>query len=311
MSTPDSRRLLFVTLSNIGDLIMTTPALRALHDAYPDHLIDIVADLRSSPLLAACPYLGRLYHRHKEAGTADILRLVRGLRRIYYTAIVDLRTDFLPWLLRGERRIVRWQRKTPEGHATARHLAVAAAVLPTPVELPYAEVWTSDADDEFAANALSAQHGDRILAIAPGANWPGKIWPVAHYAELIAHASREFSTLLILGGAADLAAADFLAATSKLPVLNLTGRTSLTQAAALLDHARAFVGNDSGLGHLAAARRVPTLTLFGPGDPARYRPWGPITSLVRAPNDDLSRLSASTVAAELRDLIARARPRDG
>lgn len=290
---------------------MTTPALRALHHAYPDHLIDVVADLRSSALLAACPYLGHLYHRHKAAGTADILRLVRDLRRLYYTAIVDLRTDFLPWLLRGDRRLVRWQRKTPEGHATARHLAVAAAVLPTPVQLPYAEVWTSDADHHFAANALSLQKGDHILAIAPGANWPGKIWPVAHYAELIAQVGREFSTLLILGGTADQAAADFLAATSKMSVLNLAGRTSLTQAAALLDHARAFVGNDSGLGHLAAARRVPTLTLFGPGDPARYRPWGPITSLVRAPNDDLSRLSASTVAAELRDLIARASAPDG
>ena len=75
-------RHLVVTLSNIGDLVMTTPVIEALHERFPGDAIDIVADRRSSALLEATPYLGTIYHRDKRAGFTEQLALLRRLRRI-------------------------------------------------------------------------------------------------------------------------------------------------------------------------------------------------------------------------------------
>jgi heptosyltransferase-3 len=296
------QRLLFITLSNIGDLILTTPALLALHAAFPTHRIDVIADARSSALLAACPFLGRLHHRDKRAGLRGLLRLIRALRETRYDAIVDLRTDVIPWLLRGRARAARWQRGTHGLHATEQHLAVVARVLPRLPPMPRACVWVSADDEAFAAAAIPA--GERVLALAPGANWPGKIWPSAYYAELTARCAAAFSSVLLLGGPADRATAAALGAACPLPVYDFVGRSTLTQAAALLDRATAFVGNDSGLGHLAAARDVATLTLFGPGRPEKYRPWGKNVAIVQAPAGNLATLTPEVVADALSNLLA-------
>lgn len=295
-------RALFITLSNIGDLVLTTPALMALHDAYPEHVIDIVADARSSALLRHCPFLGTLHHRHKAEGAAGLWRLVRTLRTHSYAAIVDLRTDFLPWLLRGARRTAPWRRGAHGLHAAEQHFAVTARVLPAPGAIPAARVWCAPDDAARATDLLASLPAGRWLGLAPGANWPGKIWPVTYYATLLDQVTDLFSGVVLFGGAGDAAVTATLTAGCRLPCLNLAGQTSLTVAAALLDHLSIFVGNDSGLGHLAAARGTPSLTLFGPGRPARYRPWGPAAQVLEAPQRDLTRLTPATVAAAVRSI---------
>ena len=293
-------RLLFVTLSNIGDLVMTTPALRALNEAYPDALIDIVADPRSSELLTRCPLLGDLFHRVKREGRAGLFRLVRSLRRRRYDAIVDLRTDFLPWLLRGDRRSARWQAPPHGPHAVEQHFAVAQRLLPAPRAIPDTCIWTTAEDDARAAALLDTVPGPRRLVLAPGANWPGKRWPVEHYAALAQALREEFDSLVLLGSAADVDDAGGRLDGLALPTLDLMGRTSLIEATAVMRQATLFVGNDSGLGHLASAAGIPSVTVFGPGRPERYRPWGSRASLLLAPELALGKLLPSTVAAHVR-----------
>lgn len=293
-------RLLFVTLSNIGDLVMTTPALRALHDAYPDARIDIVADPRSSELLSRCPFRGDLLHRIKREGRTGFCQLVRKLRQRRYDAIVDLRTDFLPWLLRGARRSARWQARNYGPHAVEQHFAVARRVLPAPRAIPDTCIWTTADDDARAAALLDSLPGPRRLVLAPGANWPGKRWPVAHYAALAEELRDDFDSLVLLGNAADVTEAGTRLDALALPTLNLMGRTSLIEATALMRQATLFVGNDSGLGHLASAAGIPSVTVFGPGRPERYRPWGSRATLLMAPDLVLDKLLPSTVAAHVR-----------
>ncbi|MBM4226567.1 MAG: glycosyltransferase family 9 protein [Gammaproteobacteria bacterium] len=297
-------RLLFVTLSNIGDLVLTTPTLEALHRAWPEHLIDIVADARSSDLLRACPYLGTLYHRDKRAGMAGTLKLIAALRARRYTAVVDLRTDFLPWLLRADARSARWRRGAHGPHAAEQHFAVAARILPSPADIPAARIWITPEDAEFATQVLISLPGPRLLAIAPGANWPGKIWPVSHFEALLERTAGLFSGVILLGSRQDRAITAALKETSPLPALDLAGSTTLRQAAALLDATSVFVGNDSGLGHLAAARGIPSITLIGPGRPERYRPWGPQARLLEAPQRQLPLLLPETVATALHEILA-------
>src|SRR3546814_1399104 len=83
--------------------------------------------------------------------------------------------------------------------------------------------------------------------------------------------------------------------------VNLFERGDLLTAAACLERADFFVGNDSGLMHLAAAAGTPTLGLFGPSPEARYRPWGPKASFVRTPESFEQRSEEHT--SELQSLL--------
>jgi len=293
-------RVLFITLSNIGDLVMTTPTLVALHEAYPQARFDIVADPRSSELLSRCPFLGDLVHRVKQHGKLGMLNLVHALRAQRYEAIVDLRTDFLPWLLHGRQRSARWQAKELGLHAVEQHFAIGARVLPHVPAIPDARIWLSDADRSLAAQTLVGLPGTRRLIVAPGANWPGKRWSLANYTALANLLREDFDSLVLLGNAADAADGHRMQETLALPTLNLMGRTSLIEASAVLECGTLFVGNDSGLGHLAAAAGVTSVTLFGPGQPLRYRPWGSKATIVLAPDLALDRLTPEVVATHVR-----------
>jgi len=293
-------RLLFITLSNIGDVVLTTPALLALHQAWPKAEIDIVADRRSSDVLKHCPFVGELFHRDKGAGIKANWSLLKHLRHRRYDAVVDLRTDFLPWLLRADRRSAKWRAPAHSGHAVQRHVAALLPIMPPLQNIPDAEVWTNREAEEWAAQQLNPFSG-RLLAIAPGANWAPKCWPLASYISLAQRLTPDFDALVIFGSPAEAEAAQAIESGVALPVLNLAGKTTLPQAVAALNYCHAFVGNDSGLGHLAAACRIPTLSIFGPGHPARYRPWGSLAAVICAPAADLHQLPVNLVADRLRD----------
>lgn len=311
MSTPalsadsprhDAERLLVVTLSNIGDVVMTTPLIETLAAAYPHTLIDIFADARSAALLAAAPYTGEIFIYHKRAGWRARGTLLRALRQRRYRLVVDLRSPVLGYLLRADMRLRKPHPRIPGRHAVEEHFAALAPLFPTATPPP-CRLYPSTDCTASAERLLAALPGTRWLALAPGANWPGKKWPRDNYRDLLALAAPHFDGAILLGSAQD---ADDVAALepAPLPTLATAGRTDLGTAAALLARARAFVGNDSGLGHIAAAMGTPSLTVFGPGNPDRYRPWGAHARTVLAPHADLAALTPAAVWDALRALLA-------
>jgi lipopolysaccharide heptosyltransferase II len=293
-------RILFITLSNIGDLVMTTPLLEALHLAYPEYVIDVVADPRSSDLLRACPYIGDVIHRDKSAGVGGTLRLIMGLRERHYEIAIDLRTAFLTLFIRCGHRGQKRRGTSRGAHAVQHHFTALGPILGPLGDIPPARLWLDDPARNRAAKLLHGRINDRSLIIAPGANWPGKIWPIERYAVLVNGLEAAFEHVIVVGSAADHAAGETLRTASRLPLTNLAGATGLLEAAACMDGARAFVGNDSGLGHMAAALDVPTVTVFGPGQPARYRPWGKRAEIVVAPDADLDALEPQAVIDAVR-----------
>lgn len=302
-ATIDSR-LLVITLSNIGDLVLTTPVLEALAAYFPGLLVDVLGDARSIELLRAAPYVGELFVRDKRAGWLSQWQLLRRLRRRRYELIVDLRTPFLPWLLRARQRRTNRTRTSVERHAVLDHYAVIRSLVqrdqPPPCRLYVA------ADAVAVANRMTCVlPGTRWLAIAPGANWAGKKWPKEYFRDLLILARPHIDAVIVLGSAADTADCAPLREAG-LPMLETAGATSLTVAAALLARACLFVGNDSGLGHVAAALGVPSLTLFGPGRPARYRPWGEQARVLLAPEAKLALLEPGVVLNEMVAALAAA-----
>lgn len=307
--TSQARQLL-ITLSNIGDAVMTTPVLTAMHALHPDALVDIVADARSAELFEPCPFRGEILLREKKDGWRGWWRVLRALRGHRYRLIVDLRTDGLSWLLHAQRRCTKRRARAQRGHAVERAYAVMAGLLPAGAPPP-TRLWLAATDREFAARRTASLPRGRWLAVAPGANWPPKTWPAAHFRSLLQGLREELDAIVLLGGEGDRGACAELAAAAGLPVLDLAGGTRLLQAAAVIERARLFIGNDSGLGHIAAAVGTPTLTLFGPGDPGRYHPWAPGAQWLLAPGGEISSLSPTTVIEKARAMLRAPGTRPG
>ncbi len=168
-----------------------------------------------------------------------------------------------------------------------------------------------------AAGRLDRQDGPRprldllpvgrpFIVLAPTANWQPKVWP----ADRFAAAFQDLATSLIPGaaavivggpGPAEQALADPLA--KVLPdAIHLVGTLSLPEVAAVLERSALFIGNDSGLMHLAAAAGAPTIGLFGPTDAAIYAPAGRCATAVVGPSMDA--ITVQQVVEAARSLLS-------
>jgi len=296
------RRILFITLSNIGDAVMTTPALQLVHETFPSARVDIVCDPRSHDIFVHCPFRGALIFKEKRRGLAGTLQLIRRLRREVYDLIVDVRTDGLAWLLCARRRLTKKRPSAGARHAVQQHAAVVAPLAGA--RPPAMRLWLDDAIRDKARLWVNELCAESILAIAPGANWLAKIWPAARFRELADRVADLVDGYVLVGSREDRSLGAELALGLKRPCLNLCGKTSLLEAGAVLERCTAFVGNDSGLGHLAAAAGTRTLTIFGPGDPERYRPWGAQSVWVASADREITSLASEPAVGALRRLLA-------
>jgi heptosyltransferase-3 len=302
MAKQDIHSILLITLSNIGDAVMTTPVMSALHEKYPRAVMDIVADARSSEIFRHCPYRGEIFIKDKQAGWQGLMRLVKQLRRMPYDLVVDLRTDGLTLLLRARRRLTRRGNRAAGAHAVEQHFAVIG--LGEKIrEIPAPCVWLSPHERAFARRQLAILPGTYWLALGPGARWARKCWPLISFEALVEQLQSQFDGVVLLGDTNDAENCRQLAQHMALPCLNLAGKTDLLQAAAVLEQTALFIGNDSGLGHLAAACDTPTFTVFGPGDPYRYHPWHPQARWLQSDSGDIADVSVAAVASAILERV--------
>ena len=135
--------------------------------------------------------------------------------------------------------------------------------------LPPMTAWTGGlevpASAKKTADMLLGRMTGRFVCMAPGSRWPMKKWDAENYAELARRIAFEFGyRVVLLGDRNDALSASPIIAEVPGRVTNLIGRTSVIEAAAVIERSYLFVGNDSGLMHLAEAVGVPVIALFGP-----------------------------------------------
>jgi len=270
--------ILFVTATRIGDAVLSTGLLRHLVDRYPGARLTIAAGPLAVPLFTEVPGLKRLITVEKRRWSLHWLPLYAAVAARRWELVVDLRGSALAWLLRTEER-----RVMAKGDAD-EHRVVQLARLFALDPPPGPRLWTGAQHERAAAALVPA--GDPVLAIGPAANWRGKEWRAERFAELVLRLTGPGGMLPGVRVAV-LAAADERAQAR--PVLDaippdrridLVGRVDLLTAAAVLRRCALFIGNDTGLMHLAAGSGTPTLGLFGPSPSRQYAPWGPHAAVV-------------------------------
>ena len=272
-------RLLFITATRIGDAVLSTGLLRHLTEANPGARVTVAAGRLAAPLFEAVPGLDRVLVIDKRAFRLHWLELWRQTAPHRWDLAVDLRASMIAYLLPARRRLVAGRR------AADRHRVEELGALLDLDPPPMPTVWLAPRHEDAAARLVP--DGGPVLALGPAANWLGKQWRAERFAELADQLTREDGALAgarvaVLAAAHERAQAQpVIDALPAERAIDLVGTVDLLTAAACLRRCRLFVGNDSGLMHLAAAAGVPTLGLFGPSPEWRYGPRGRCTAYVR------------------------------
>ena len=276
---------------------MTTPVLQALHELYPEATIDIVGDQRSSEIFKHCPFRGEIFHKQKNSFSRGVPALLKTLWAQSYDLVVDIRTDGLAYLLLAGKRFTKLNRTKTGAHAVQQHLGIISKIYQSAP--PQCHVWTSSIEKKFAVESLGDYYGKKLLGIGPGANAKVKIWSEENYLSLVEKVGPFFDAVIFFGDNRDKESSDFISSHVEIPCINLCGKTSVLQAVAVLELITEFVGNDSGLGHMASAAGIPTITVFGIGEPERYRPWGEKALWLVGEKQNINNIAVDDVAGLL------------
>lgn len=288
--------ILFITANRVGDAALTTGLYDRLAETCPDARFTVACGPLAAPLFAAAPGLTRLIAMPKRRFAGHWLDLWRQVAGRRWDLVVDLRDSAVSRLILARRRLIL---RPPPKHAPPRHKVATLADLLGADLLgagllgadppPAPRLWLSAAAQAEADRLLgpvAAGDGRPLLALAPAANWIGKEWPAERFIEVARRLTAPKGPLpgarpLVLASAAEAPRARPVAqALADLGAVDLIGVGDLATSAACIARAGLFIGNDSGLMHIAAAAGVPTLGLFGPGYPEIYGPWGKNAAVV-------------------------------
>jgi len=274
-------RILFVTSTRIGDAVLSSGLLAHLVETHPEARFTVACGPVPASLFAGVPRLDRVIPMAKGRYAAHWRRLWAACVGTRWDAVVDLRRSALAWTLCARHR---YRLSGPSGtcHRVVENAGVLGLATP-----PAPRLWTLPTHEAAADRLIPA--GGPVLAVGPTANWRAKTWRAENFIDLVTRLTAPgapFAGARVAVFAAPGENAEPLL--ESLPPdrrLAVIGETDLLTVFAALKRCAFYVGNDSGLMHLAATAGVPTLGLFGPTRTDLYAPWGARCAVVRTPED--------------------------
>jgi heptosyltransferase I len=303
-------KILLIRLRLIGDVVFTTPMLRALKRTFPNAHLSYLVEPPAAPVVIGNPHLDDVIVAPRATGVARIvadLKLARRLRGERYDLVLDLhggpRSAWLAWLSGAPQRI---------GYAITGRTWMYTKAVPRPRALrarhsvrnqwdllEAIDGWRPEAPDptrdavEMArdpqADARIAKRLDEfgiistheLVVIHVSAGNPFRRWPEPAFTALVSALAGESSRrrIVLSSGPSDRAAAARIATEAR-RVLGPAGdrvvdfgEFDLAELRALIERSRLFIGGDSGPLHIAATTATPIVGIYGPTEPARSAPW--------------------------------------
>jgi len=286
-------RILVVKLRYLGDVLLLSPVVRALGEAYPRATITALVNAGTQAMLEGNPHVDRILTVSRSLSTQ--LSLVRALRGVRPDLAIDLtdgdRSALLTRLSGARRRLGfndegRWRGRlyTEVVRADSKRLHTVDYYLEPlrrlgiPIRSRTPELFLSESEETAAADWLRTSGVDEdqpFVVIHPGARFWFKQWPldrVAALADRIQHA--EHLPVIILGGPTEAGDLAVIRTAMRTPCRATEGRLPIRLVAAIIRRARLFIGNDNGPMHIATAVGTPVVALFGSSDPRVWGPWG-------------------------------------
>jgi lipopolysaccharide heptosyltransferase II len=304
-------KILLVRPRLIGDVLLTTPVIRAMRRRYPDAELVYVVEEHAAPVVTSNPHLSEtiiIRHRRGVRRVVEDLRLAMQLRVRRFDVAVDMhggtRSGWLTFATGARMRVGydvsgrTWMYThrvaRPRGYAP-RHSVLSmwdlAAVVdesfsapPTPardrLEMPVTPAAAAEVGRRLEQLGVTA--ADEIVVMHAAAGNQFRQWPEASFgsvARALGAVSRR--VILVVGSHHDSATIDRIVTAARGDTPAAAGRVHaapgwpLEQLRALMDRAALFVGGDSGPMHIAATSDVPIVAVFGPTLPAHWAPWRP------------------------------------
>jgi len=305
-------RILIIRLDAIGDMVLMSPFLRELRGLYPGAHITLLVQPQVFNLVEMCPYIDEV--------RVD-LSLVWLWRQRWDLAIsprfdVDHFGASRILLLSFARRQVRWRDvrrfNQPAKHEVERNLEVLTWLGARPHDTALG-VWRGSKDEQ-AAQRLLSEAGKPLVALVPGASHPAKQWPLEKFIEVAQWLAARNFTVVVLGAWNERPLVTVLAEKLGGQAIDLTGATTLREAGAVLARCQIYVGNDTGLMHLAAAEGVPVVMISRHpqgmdarfrSSPERFGPWGGPKQVVQPRVGDITTIAVHDVINAITTLLGR------
>jgi lipopolysaccharide heptosyltransferase II len=280
------QKILITRFSSMGDIVLTTPVIRALRRKFPDARIDYVTKQEFAELVQTNPHLTNIYPYDSRNGFTGLRTLGRQLHEQQYDLLVDLHNKLRSRLLQRmirPRQTVRFSK-----HILKRTLLVKTGLnlytrpitqVPDRYLRPLQAFGVKNDDlglelfpteEQYAKVAtIFRQHhltdDELVIGLGPVASFPLKQWPVERFAEVGQElVRRHHARILLFGGPLDISCVEPL--TERIPhePIMLCGQLTMMESAAALQRCALFVGNDTGMIHIAAAMGRKVVDVFGP-----------------------------------------------
>jgi lipopolysaccharide heptosyltransferase III len=293
-------RILIIQLKHLGDILLLTPVIAALKEAWPWAAVSALVPRGMEAMLTEHPGLTEvLTIDRRDRSVWNFLTLARELRRIRFDLVLEFsggdRGALCAWLSGARTRISFDYPRRPGWH---RLFAFTSLVPPPPLRnhiivknlalVRSLEIETGSPSLQFFWNAQTSREiqdlmqlhnltAKNFVVMHPPARWLFKCWTAEGYARVIDAVQQEYGLPVVLTAAPAPQEMQFMqdiSARLQTNPVNLTGSLDLKALGALIAQARLFIGVDSAPMHLAAAVGTPTVVLFGPSGPYNWRPWG-------------------------------------
>jgi heptosyltransferase-3 len=289
------RRVLIVRLRSIGDTVLTTPSLLALRRFLPQAQIDILLEDWVAPVLDGFEHLNNIITLERDS-TAARARVARRLRASHYDVVYNLHGGTTATLLTratGARHRVGYAHYQygrlhnhlappaaqlwgkPTTHSVEQQLALLGWTgVPVTDRLPTQLAITAPAAETMLAKLRAAGHDPAVAyaVVHPAAAYDTKRWATENFARIVEYLQAQGLVAVALAAPHETEIIERLKQNSAAPVITLQD-LSLPEVSALTKRARLFIGNDSGIAHIAAAVGVPAVVIFGSSNVYHWQPW--------------------------------------
>ena len=288
-------RILYITLSNLGDAMMALPAFDFLRRECPGAKITVIAAPRTKCIFENHPDVNRLLVFDKHAALREKIQLFFKLKKEKFDMVVDLKNTFYRWGIAARYKNPAWLKyPTWAYHASQQHLLKAIMALKGSMveQEEFLGIHSRRnpsfiaAQDRLSADELLKIHHlkkeDEIVLVVPGSRSELKKWSVGGYAEVIEVLRQRYGFFVVLvGEKSEQPFIQEIIQETQGKVIDLSGQTTFGSLCSLILRSRLIVANDSGVLQIASYLDRPVVGIYGPTDYRRYGPWSKQGMVVR------------------------------